>query len=74
MDYLDRFGFASETVLAMYAVTDGMPGLDRLALVARVRPQLAGAQHVPAARGRRDLDGRPRRDGHGDPAGWPSSR
>jgi phytoene dehydrogenase-like protein len=27
MDYLDRFGFASETVLAMYAVTDGMPGL-----------------------------------------------
>jgi phytoene dehydrogenase-like protein len=27
MDYLDRFGFASETVVAMYAVTDGMPGL-----------------------------------------------
>ncbi|MCW2503878.1 MAG: FAD-dependent oxidoreductase [Actinomycetia bacterium] len=27
MDYLNRFGFASETVLAMYAVTDGMPGL-----------------------------------------------
>jgi phytoene dehydrogenase-like protein len=27
MDYLRRFGFASETVLAMYAVTDGMPGL-----------------------------------------------
>jgi phytoene dehydrogenase-like protein len=27
MDYLDRFGFASETILAMYAVTDGMPGL-----------------------------------------------
>ncbi|MDP9240423.1 MAG: NAD(P)/FAD-dependent oxidoreductase [Actinomycetota bacterium] len=27
MDYLCRFGFASETVLAMYAVTDGMPGL-----------------------------------------------
>ncbi len=27
MDYLHRFGFASETVLAMYAVTDGMPGL-----------------------------------------------
>ncbi|MEN3356756.1 MAG: hypothetical protein V7637_738 [Mycobacteriales bacterium] len=27
MDYLGRFGFASETVLAMYAVTDGMPGL-----------------------------------------------
>jgi phytoene dehydrogenase-like protein len=27
MDYLQRFGFASETVLAMYAVTDGMPGL-----------------------------------------------
>jgi phytoene dehydrogenase-like protein len=25
--YLRRFGFASETVLAMYAVTDGMPGL-----------------------------------------------
>ncbi len=27
MDYLARFGFASETVVAMYAVTDGMPGL-----------------------------------------------
>ncbi len=27
MDYLDRFGFASETVVGMYAVTDGMPGL-----------------------------------------------
>jgi len=27
MDYLARFGFASEMVLAMYAVTDGMPGL-----------------------------------------------
>jgi phytoene dehydrogenase-like protein len=27
MDYLGRFGFASETVQAMYAVTDGMPGL-----------------------------------------------
>jgi phytoene dehydrogenase-like protein len=27
MDYLARFGFASETVLGMYAVTDGMPGL-----------------------------------------------
>lgn len=27
LDYLARFGFASETVLAMYAVTDGMPGL-----------------------------------------------
>jgi phytoene dehydrogenase-like protein len=27
MDYLRRFGFRSETVLAMYAVTDGMPGL-----------------------------------------------
>ncbi|HEY2175937.1 MAG TPA: NAD(P)/FAD-dependent oxidoreductase [Mycobacteriales bacterium] len=27
VDYLSRFGFASQTVLAMYAVTDGMPGL-----------------------------------------------
>jgi phytoene dehydrogenase-like protein len=27
IDYLSRFGFASETVVAMYAVTDGMPGL-----------------------------------------------
>ena len=27
MDYLARFGFVSETVVAMYAVTDGMPGL-----------------------------------------------
>jgi phytoene dehydrogenase-like protein len=27
MDYLQRFGFAGETVVAMYAVTDGMPGL-----------------------------------------------
>src|SRR5215475_13080578 len=27
VDYLSRFGFASEMVLAMYAVTDGMPGL-----------------------------------------------
>jgi phytoene dehydrogenase-like protein len=27
MDYLDRFGFTSPTVVAMYAVTDGMPGL-----------------------------------------------
>ncbi|HEV2087499.1 MAG TPA: NAD(P)/FAD-dependent oxidoreductase [Cryptosporangiaceae bacterium] len=27
MDYLGRFGFASEAVVAMYAVTDGMPGL-----------------------------------------------
>lgn len=27
MEYLDRFGFTSPTVLAMYAVTDGMPGL-----------------------------------------------
>jgi phytoene dehydrogenase-like protein len=27
MDYLRRFGFVSETIPAMYAVTDGMPGL-----------------------------------------------
>lgn len=27
MDYLERFGFVSEAVVAMYAVTDGMPGL-----------------------------------------------
>ena len=27
IDYLERFGFASPTVVAMYAVTDGMPGL-----------------------------------------------
>ncbi|HEX5494904.1 MAG TPA: FAD-dependent oxidoreductase, partial [Mycobacteriales bacterium] len=27
MDYLDRFGFCSPTVVAMYAVTDGSPGL-----------------------------------------------
>jgi phytoene dehydrogenase-like protein len=27
IDYLSRFGFGSETVVAMYAVTDGMPGL-----------------------------------------------
>lgn len=27
MDYLSSFGFASELVTAMYAVTDGMPGL-----------------------------------------------
>ena len=27
MEYLDRFGFDSPTVLAMHAVTDGMPGL-----------------------------------------------
>lgn len=27
MDYLSRFGFESETVVAMYAITDGMPGL-----------------------------------------------
>jgi phytoene dehydrogenase-like protein len=27
MDYLGRFGFVSEMVVAMYAVTDGMPGL-----------------------------------------------
>ncbi len=27
MAYLDRFGFASEMIVAMYAVTDGMPGL-----------------------------------------------
>jgi len=27
MDYLHRFGFTSETLLAMYAVTDGLPGL-----------------------------------------------
>ncbi len=27
IDYLNRFGFAAETVVAMYAVTDGMPGL-----------------------------------------------
>ncbi len=27
MDYLARFGFDSELVVAMYAVTDGMPGL-----------------------------------------------
>jgi phytoene dehydrogenase-like protein len=27
MDYLSRFAFRSETVQAMYAVTDGMPGL-----------------------------------------------
>jgi phytoene dehydrogenase-like protein len=27
VEYLDRFGFASETVVAMYVVTDGMPGL-----------------------------------------------
>lgn len=27
MDYLDRFGFGSDLLKAMYAVTDGMPGL-----------------------------------------------
>lgn len=27
MDYLQKFGFASEEVIGMYAVTDGMPGL-----------------------------------------------
>ncbi|MDQ6651004.1 MAG: NAD(P)/FAD-dependent oxidoreductase [Actinomycetota bacterium] len=27
VDYLSRFGFASEALVAMYAVTDGMPGL-----------------------------------------------
>ena len=27
IDYLSRFGFASEQVIAMYAITDGMPGL-----------------------------------------------
>src|SRR5262249_20210130 len=27
IDYLSRFGFASEELVAMYAVTDGMPGL-----------------------------------------------
>jgi phytoene dehydrogenase-like protein len=27
IDYLSRFDFASEAVIAMYAVTDGMPGL-----------------------------------------------
>jgi phytoene dehydrogenase-like protein len=27
IEYLDRFGFASELLVAMYAVTDGMPGL-----------------------------------------------
>lgn len=27
VDYLGRFGFHSELVLAMYAITDGMPGL-----------------------------------------------
>ncbi|MGH3714118.1 MAG: phytoene desaturase family protein [Micromonosporaceae bacterium] len=27
LDYLTRFGFASELLLAMYAITDGMPGL-----------------------------------------------
>ncbi|HKF16909.1 MAG TPA: NAD(P)/FAD-dependent oxidoreductase [Candidatus Dormibacteraeota bacterium] len=27
IDYLSRFGFASELLVAMYAVTDGMPGL-----------------------------------------------
>ena len=27
MDYLSRFGFADETLIGMYAVTDGMPGL-----------------------------------------------
>jgi len=27
MDYLAKFGFRSETVVGMYAVTDGMPGL-----------------------------------------------
>src|SRR5207245_9078611 len=26
-DYLDRFGFASELLVAMYAVTDGLSGL-----------------------------------------------
>lgn len=27
IEYLDRFGFRSELIVAMYAVTDGMPGL-----------------------------------------------
>ena len=27
MDYLGRFGFASDLITAMYAITDGMPGL-----------------------------------------------
>jgi phytoene dehydrogenase-like protein len=27
IDYLSRFGFASELIVAMYSVTDGMPGL-----------------------------------------------
>lgn len=36
VDYLHRFGFASEAVVAMYAVTDGMPGL-------------AGSPYVPGS-------------------------
>ena len=49
-DYLARFGFASELLVAMYAVTDGLSGLHRRARHPGQRTQLPGAQHVPAAR------------------------
>ena len=61
-EYLDRFDFESELLVAMYVVTDGMSGSQPDGHP-RQRPQL-GAQHVPAPRRRRDVDDRPGRHGH----------
>ena len=57
-DYLARFGFSSELLVSMYAVTDGLSGLDGRSRHPRVRAQLPGAQHVPPARRGRHLDDR----------------
>jgi phytoene dehydrogenase-like protein len=55
-EYLDRFGFRSPLLVAMYAVTDGFSGLSH-------RHELPGPQYVPAPRRRRDLDDRGGRNG-----------
>ena len=63
-EYIDRFGFKSDLVRAMYAVTDGFSGALRLVGHARHRHELPHPQHVPAARLRRHVDDRQGRHGH----------
>ena len=75
--YLRRFGFQSELLEAMYAVTDGFTGLCGDWDTPGSGMNFPRAQHVPTAGERRDVDGRSRRHGHGHPGprgGCPAGR
>ena len=66
-DYLSRFGFKSELLMSMYAVTDGLSGLNAGPDDPGTGHNFLVPQHVPTAGCGRDLDDRRRRHGHGVP-------